>query len=103
MKSFDEKQQLAELEKLFKDDALHPVLMKLWDVWQLFELATLTLTHPDLPDYSREYYTQLAQQFESFVLAEFPGLTELAKACWHRGPQSPITPEMQKRLRKHNH
>lgn len=94
----DEKKQLEILERLYKDETIHPLLLTMWDVWQFFELCTLTLTHPNLPDYSRQYYTEMGHQLETFVLEEFPDLKELATACWNRGANSPINPAMRARL-----
>lgn len=96
----DEQTELNRLARLYQDETLHPVLMRLWDVWQLFEICTLTLTHPELPDYSRQYFTQLAEQFQQFVLAEYPDLADHAAACWKRGPDSPIDAEIKRKLRK---
>lgn len=96
----DENKQIGYLNALYRDQTLHPVVMTLWDVWMLFELCTLSVTHPELPDYSKDYFTQMGHQLETFVLEEFPDLKELAEACWNRGPNSPINPAMRARLKR---
>lgn len=96
----DEQEQLKYLERLHEDKTLHPVYMTNWDMWQLFEVCTLTLTHPELPEYSQAYYTDLAKQLEQHVLEDHPDLAELAKACWNRTENSPIDAEIKRKLRK---
>lgn len=96
----NEKEQLDYLARLHADTTVHPVMMTHWDIWQLLELCTLTLTHPELPEYSRQYFTDLGKQFETFVLADHPYMAELAKACWNRGENSPIDAEIKAKLRK---
>ncbi len=80
----DEHQSLNAVANIYHDDQQVPVVMRYWDMFMIFEVCTLTLTHPSLTAENRVYYTELAKQFEARLAEEFPELVPLMKMCWNR-------------------
>lgn len=79
-----EHQSFEAIARIYHDEQNVPVMMRYWDLFMIFEVATLTLTHPNLTDESKRYYTDLATQFEARLAEEFPELIPLMKMCWNR-------------------
>lgn len=85
----DEHQTLKAIERIHADEEHVPVILRYWDMLMIFEAATMTLTHPNVTDYTKQYYAELAQQLEKRLRDEFPELEPLMKMCWNR--QLPLT------------
>lgn len=80
----DEHITLQTIERIHVDNEMVPVVLRYWDILMVFEAATMTLTHPNITEYNKQYYTDLAKTLELRLAEEFPELKPLLKMCWNR-------------------
>jgi hypothetical protein len=85
----DEHVSLDTIARIHGNEEVVPVMLRYWDILMIFETSTMTLTHPNITDDAKRYYTELAMQLELRLAEEFPELRPLLKMCWNR--QLPLT------------
>lgn len=82
----DEQGGIEMMRRIHENHEHVPVLLQYWDILMIFEAATMTLTHPDMNEYLKTYFTELAKQLEARLAEEFPELQPLLDECWQRSP-----------------
>ena len=75
---------LDTIGRIYRDTEVIPVMLRSWDLFMIFQASTMTLTHPNLPDDSKAYFTELAKQLEARLAEDYPELQPLMKMCWNR-------------------
>lgn len=80
----DEHKSLDAIARIHADEQQVPIIMRYWDLFMIFEVCTLTLTHPNITAQNKAYYTELARQLEARLSEEFPELMPLMSMCWNR-------------------
>lgn len=97
----DEKEYLAQLGEIFKDDTLQNLWISIRDLWFLDSTLSLAWRHPELSDHQKNWMEHLHLQLEAVILASHPEAKELLKSGWDTTMDQPIDREKTEAINRH--